>query len=172
MFVCSACWNVIGRYVSAEPPQVSQIHVLENVEVPVYEGTWVTVFGFTPESSVISAVLQDFQTCGNIQMWISPPTSTCNWIYIQFESKQAAQRALQRNGSTLGVLGIRIGVQPASYQDRQHIASQASSSWSSAGVEPALPERHYALATTAAKVQSPAFYQHAVHVLGPTVPPG
>lgn len=132
---------------------MSQINVLENVEVPAYEDTWVTVFGFTPESSVISAVLQEFQACGNIQMWITPPASTCNWIYIQFEAKHAAQRALQRNGATLGLLSIRVGVQPPSYQDRQCIASQAGQAWTSAGARPALPERQYVLAPTAAKVR-------------------
>jgi Nup53/35/40-type RNA recognition motif len=126
--------------------------VLENVETPSYEDSWVTVFGFSTDSIVISAVLQDFQSCGNIQMWIGPPVAGCNWVYIQFESPHGAQRALQRNGTRLGLLNIMVGVQHPSYQDKQYIASQSKQAFRSEGMHPALPERNYALAPTREKV--------------------
>ena len=131
------------------------MNVLQNTETPLYEDTWVTVFGFSPDSSVISDVLQEFQTCGNIQMWIGPPSASCNWVHIQFESANGAQRALQRNGSKLGLLNVMVGVQPPSHADKQYIGSQTSSSFQSAGMQPALPERKYALASTRQKVRAP-----------------
>lgn len=135
---------------------MQQIHVLENVEAPAYEDTWVTVFGFAVESSTISAVLQEFQTCGNIVMWVHPPAATCNWIYVQFEGKHGAQRALQRNGSRLGLLHILVGVQPPSYQDKQYISTQSKQAFQSQGMAPALPQRQYGLAPTRDKVRSHA----------------
>jgi hypothetical protein len=136
----------------AEPVQVQHINVMENTETPLYEDCWVIVFGFSTESSVISAVLQEFQSCGNIQMWIGPPAASCNWVYIQFEDEHAAQRALHRNGSKLGLLNIMVGVQPPSHQDRHYIAAQSNQRCTSAGMQPALPERSYALAPTREKV--------------------
>ena len=136
----------------AEPAPVQQINVLENVETPSYEDKWVTVFGFAVESSTISAVLQEFQACGNILMWVHPPAATCNWIYVQFEDEHGAQRALQRNGSRLGLLHILVGVQPPSHQDKHFITSQNKQAFESQGMAPALPQRQYGLAPTRAKV--------------------
>lgn len=132
--------------------QVPKVEVLQNVEPPAYEDTWVTVFGLSSDSNATSAVLQEMQACGNIQSWLSPPLPSCNWIYVQFESRHGAQRALQRNGSRLGQLGIMIGVQPPSAVDRRYIASRATPAWGAGGIEPTGTERPYVLTSSSIQV--------------------
>lgn len=148
-----ASCTVTSQSPRAEPAPVAQIKVLENVEAPAYEDTWVTVFGFGTDSAATSHVLQEFQSCGNIQMWLSPPLPTCNWLYIQFETQHGAQRALQRNGTKLASMGILVGVQPPSAADRQHIGGRQPGGAASASSQPTLPERGYVLSTTRTKVR-------------------
>jgi hypothetical protein len=131
---------------------ITTVHVLNNEEAPEYDSTWVTVFGFLADKNVLSAVLQEFQGCGNITTWLSPPAANCNWVYIQFEAKHGAQRALKKNGQKLGLHNMMVGVQPLSEQDKQFLADQSSHAWTSAGIHTALPERRYVVASTGAKV--------------------
>jgi hypothetical protein len=136
----------------AELACAPQVQVLQNVETPAYEDTWVTVFGLSSDSSATSTVLQEMQACGNIQSWLSPPLPSCNWMYVQFESRHGAQRALQRNGSRLGQLGIMIGVQPPSAADRQHIANRSQPTWVAGGMQPVATEAPYVLSSSNTQV--------------------
>jgi Nup53/35/40-type RNA recognition motif len=117
----------------AERTQVTTINVLRSEEAPVYDDTWVMVFGFLTDRSVLAAVLQEFQLCGTIVLWVTPPAANCNWIYIQFETPEGAHRALKKSGQRLGMLPMVIGVQPLSPEDRRFIAQQSANSWTSRG---------------------------------------
>eukprot|EP01025_Chloroclados_australasicus_P002204 TRINITY_DN105100_c0_g1_i1.p2 TRINITY_DN105100_c0_g1~~TRINITY_DN105100_c0_g1_i1.p2 ORF type:complete len:118 (+),score=9.91 TRINITY_DN105100_c0_g1_i1:1-354(+) len=83
-----------------------------------------------------------FQACGNVKHLIVPPAANCNWVYLQYESVEGAQRALQRNGSKLGVLSMMVGVQPPSLQARQLFSQHVGGVWASPGMQTALPERY------------------------------
>ena len=136
----------------AERTQVTTINVLRSEEAPVYDGTWVMVFGFLTDRSVLAAVLQEFQLCGTIIVWVTPPAANCNWMYIQFETPEGAQRALKKSGQRLGMLPMVIGVQPLSPDDRRFIAQQSGSSWTSKGMGASVPQRNFALSSTAGRV--------------------
>lgn len=136
----------------AERTQVTTINVLRSEEAPVYDGTWVMVFGFLTDRSVLAAVLQEFQLCGTIVLWVTPPAANCNWIYIQFETAEGAQRALKRSGQRMGMLPMVIGVQPLSPDDRRFIAQQSGQSWTSKGMSASVPQRSFTLSCTTGKV--------------------
>lgn len=136
---------------------MTTINVLRSEEAPVYDDTWVMVFGFLTDRSVLAAVLQEFQLCGTIVIWVTPPAANCNWMYIQFETPEGAQRALKKSGQRLGMLPMVIGVQPLSPDDRRFIAQQSGNSWTSKGMGASVPRRNFALSSTAGKV---CFYCH------------
>jgi hypothetical protein len=132
----------------AERAPAPVTRTLDVIDAPLYEDTWVTVYGFPCEhSNVVSAVLQEFQACGNLQRWCPGPTSNCNWLHLQFETRHGAQRALHRNGLRLtGALNMLLGVQPPSAQDRRHIAQHADTQWGASAMQPsAVPVRSYVL---------------------------
>lgn len=132
---------------------MTTINVLRSEEAPVYDDTWVMVFGFLTDRSVLAAVLQEFQLCGTIVVWVTPPAANCNWIYIQFETPEGAQRALKKSGQRLGMLPMVIGVQPLSPDDRRFIAQQSGNSWTSKGMGSSVPQRNFALSSTTGKVR-------------------
>lgn len=137
---------------AAERTQVTTISVLSNQEAPVYQDNWVVVFGFLTDGHAVSSVLQEFQSCGNIDNWRYPPASNCNWIFIRFETNLGAQRALKKNGQRMGTVPMMIGVQPPLPEDRRFLQQHADGVWQSKGMGIAVPERKFVLATTTGKV--------------------
>ncbi|NXN59559.1 NUP35 protein, partial [Rynchops niger] len=71
------------------------------------DATWVTVFGF-PQASA-SYILLRFAQYGNILKHVMSDTG--NWMYICYQSKLQAQKALSKDGRIFGKC-IRIGVKP------------------------------------------------------------
>jgi Nup53/35/40-type RNA recognition motif len=125
------------------------------MEPTTYEDSWVTVFGFLPERNCLQSVLQEFQSCGNIQRWHGPPGPNCNWVYIKFENAQGAQRALQCNGTRSSSLDMLLGVLPLSSYDRKilrQIDSSTAEQYQGA-IHASLPERNNLLSTTYEKVR-------------------
>lgn len=148
--------SVLNYLMPAERTHITTISVLSNQEAPAYEDTWVIVFGFLTDGHAVSSVLQEFQSCGNIDNWRYPPASSCNWMFIRFETNLGAQRALKKNGQRMGAVPMMIGVQPPSPEDRRFLQQQDGSVWESKGMGVTVPERKFALATTAGKVSATA----------------
>lgn len=133
-----------------EPQPAAPVVVLDVTEAPGYNDKWVTVYGFPSErTSALSAVLQEFQACGNIQHWTLGPAANCNWLHIQYETPAGAQRALQRNGTRLAGLNLIVGVVPPSAADRRHLDDRVERGWGASGVGAALPVRPYVLHSSA-----------------------
>eukprot|EP01025_Chloroclados_australasicus_P012070 TRINITY_DN1549_c0_g2_i3.p2 TRINITY_DN1549_c0_g2~~TRINITY_DN1549_c0_g2_i3.p2 ORF type:complete len:274 (-),score=23.29 TRINITY_DN1549_c0_g2_i3:294-1115(-) len=83
---------------------------------------WVTIFGIQQED--IPALLEELSKCGAILRYGSfGAPQQANWIHVEFESKYAAQTALQMNGMVLGSNSrqVIIGVQPLSDQHKAMI---------------------------------------------------
>ena len=82
----------------APPPPPASTSMMYSVED--YESRWVQVYGFN--GGDLSLVLREFSKCGEIvDFGHASDGPYVNWVYIGFDSKFGAQRALLRSGSQL-----------------------------------------------------------------------
>eukprot|EP00112_Aurelia_sp_Birch-Aquarium-sp1_P026942 Seg989.9 transcript_id=Seg989.9/GoldUCD/mRNA.D3Y31 product="Nucleoporin NUP35" protein_id=Seg989.9/GoldUCD/D3Y31 len=71
----------------------------------ILDETWVTIFGFPP--SLVGYILEQFSQYGTIER--KEISNNVNWIYVQFQTKLQAKKALSKNGKILNG-NIMIGV--------------------------------------------------------------
>lgn len=84
---------------------------------------WVTVYGFQPGDQ--HTVLKEFQKCGSILLFGSGREDRVNWTHLQYSSTFGAQRALLKNGQTVGGK-LMVGVKPLESRHRTAAESLAS----------------------------------------------
>ncbi|XP_077499852.1 nucleoporin 35 [Amblyomma americanum] len=86
--------------------------------------TWVTVFGFQPGAS--SCMLQQFSQYGTIVKY--KVSSEGNWMYLCYQSRLQAKKALSKNGKVFGARTM-VGVKPGGPPDEPiHISSKENTS--------------------------------------------
>lgn len=91
------------------------------VEPPTTENTecWVIVYGF--RAGDLELLLHELRKAGEIvQYGTFGAPATCNWLYLQFRDKWAAQRALYRDGEQINRTTM-IGVRPLDAAHRSAI---------------------------------------------------
>ncbi|KAM7255618.1 hypothetical protein ACFE04_008516 [Oxalis oulophora] len=79
------------------------------------EEEWVIVYGFSPGDT--NYVLREFEKCGVISKHIPGPRGA-NWIYILYQNRSDAQKALNKNGVQINGILI-VGVKPVDPIQRQ-----------------------------------------------------
>lgn len=107
-----------GALITVPPPrEVARPEVKKSL-VPVGnldEEEWVTVYGFSPADT--NLVLREFEKCGVILKHVPGPRDA-NWMYILYQSRSDAQKALSKNGMCVNGVLI-IGVKPVDAMQRQ-----------------------------------------------------
>ncbi|XP_024529811.1 nuclear pore complex protein NUP35-like [Selaginella moellendorffii] len=114
---------------------------------------WVTIYGFPGEDT--NLVLREFEKCGPIIKQVAGP-ATSNWLHIQYQSRQDAQKALAKNGMQL-YGALIIGVKPVDPLQRQALMDKAQRSSGLSVPHPKASAKGMASAQTAAR----PYYLHS-----------
>ncbi|XP_074276013.1 nuclear pore complex protein NUP35 [Silene latifolia] len=86
------------------------------------EEEWVTVYGFSPGDT--NFVLREFEKCGVISKYVPGPRNA-NWMYILYQNRAGAQRALSKNGMQINGVLI-VGVKPVDPTQRRDLDERAN----------------------------------------------
>ncbi|KAH9611742.1 hypothetical protein KSS87_012081 [Heliosperma pusillum] len=86
------------------------------------EEEWVNVYGFSPGDT--NFVLREFEKCGVISKYVPGPRNA-NWMYILYQNRAAAQRALSKNGMQINGVLI-VGVKPVDPTQRRDLDERAN----------------------------------------------
>ena len=110
-----------------DPPT---LHPDRSIPVPLRLPTsldpnhWITVYGFRPSEA--GTVLEDFRRCGEILHYGFFGQEGGNFIHFQYASREAAQRALARDGEHLRP-NLMVGVRPIRQDDKRRVLHYVAS---------------------------------------------
>ncbi|KAK9677064.1 hypothetical protein RND81_11G119700 [Saponaria officinalis] len=114
-----------GALITLPPPREVARPEMQRSSFPaenLNEEEWVTVYGFSPADT--NYVLREFEKCGAIVKHVPGPRNA-NWMYILYQNRAGAQRALSKNGMQINGILI-VGVKPVDPVQRQALDEKAN----------------------------------------------
>ncbi|KAL9244612.1 hypothetical protein vseg_018373 [Gypsophila vaccaria] len=114
-----------GALITLPPPREVARPEMQRSSFPtenLNEEEWVTVYGFSPGDT--NYVLREFEKCG-VTLKHIPGPKNANWMYILYQNRADAQRALSKNGMQINGVLI-VGVKPVDPVQRQALDEKSN----------------------------------------------